>query len=404
MNPATLAARQKNERRILEYVVINGETSRVALANALGISTATVTNIVTNLMERNLLYESRKDRSAAGRKTTLLKFNGNLLYILTLEFLVDNTIKLSVCNLIGDLLASETVSCQMTVTEACTHSQVLKNIFCVITRFLQNQPEHIRDNVKLIGLCLHGMVNAAQTFDAPSLNWKNFNLSKSLQAAMGMPVYAEGVTRIMANYEMRFIDPAEKNVIFLNLDNGIGMVHFFNKKMITGRTGIAGEVGHISLNIHGPRCYCGNRGCFEYYCGMDSILKRAEKLLTEENKLDTFYDMVINQKLPLTPELLFRAQAQGSLLIHDLLCSVSEYLGMGLANLYNIYDPDRIIVATEPPLPDNFILENAKNEARSRIVNQFSREIVISGAHLSGRSCHRAISDFVLWKYLGSAH
>lgn len=402
MNPAALAARQKNERRILEYVVANGETSRVTLANALGVSTATVTNIVTDLIDRNLLYESRKDRSTAGRKTTLLKFNGDLLYILALEFRVDNIMKLSVCNLTGDLLTSETTCCETTVTETCTHSQVLKNILGVITRFLQAQPEHIRSNVKLIGLCLHGMVNAAQTFDAASLNWKNFNLSKPLQAALGMPVYAEGITRIMANYEMRFIDPAEKNVIFLNLDNGIGMVHFFNKKMITGRTGIAGEVGHISLDIHGPRCYCGNRGCFEYYCSMFFVLKRAQQLLTEENKLDPFYDMVVNQKLPLTPELLFQAQEQGSLIIHDLLCSVSEYLGAGIANLYNIYDPDRIIVTADPPLSNNFLLENAKIEARSRIVNQFSREINISAAHLSGRTLHRGICDFVLWNYLDS--
>ena len=171
-----------------------------------------------------------------------------------------------------------------------------------------------------------------------------------------------------------------------------------------GRTGIAGEVGHISLNVHGPQCYCGNRGCFEYYCGMNFVLQRAQQLLVEENRRDPFYDMVINQKQPLTPELLFRAQRAGSLVIHELLCSVSEYLGVALANLYNIYDPDRIIVAMESAGEQNFLLDNAKIEARSRIVNQFSRELNISGAHLSGRQVHQAITDFVLCQYLNGLY
>ena len=404
MNPAAFAARQKNERHIIEHVVINGETSRVSLANALGLSTATVTNIVTDLLERKLLFEGRQERSSVGRKTTLLQFNGDLHYILAVEIRTEKILQMSICNLIGNQLASKECYCSMGVSEDCPKTQVLKNIIHALTDFLNEQPNAIRSKVKMIGLCLHGMVNAAKTFDSPGLNWKNLNLTIPLQVAMGMPVYAEGITRILASYEMRFIDPSEKNVLYLNMSTGIGMVHFFDRKMVMGKTGIAGEVGHISLNLHGPRCYCGNRGCFEYYCGMNYVLQRAQDLLVEENSGDPFYDMVINQQLPLTPELLFQAQQAGSLVIHELLCSVSEYMGAGLATLYNIYDPDRIIVSMVPEIGDNFLLENAKIEARSRIVNQFSRELNISQAHLSGAQIHRAISDFVLNQYLDSLY
>ena len=404
MNPAAFAARQKNERRIIEYVVNNGETSRVTLAKALNLSTATVTNIVTDLLERKLLFESRQEKSAVGRKTTLLQFNSGLHYVLTLEIRTEEQLRLTICDLTGGLLASETCSCELIVSPTCPNPQVLKNIISALNNFLQKQPEEIRSRVKMIGLCLHGMVNASQTFDCPGLNWKNLNLTMPLQAARGLPVYSEGITRILARYEMRFIDPSEKNVIYLNLSTGIGMVNFFDRKMVMGKTGIAGEVGHTSLNIHGPRCYCGNRGCFEYYCGMNSVLLRAEELLVEENEGDLFYDMVVNQKLPLTTELLFQAQKQGSLLVHEMLCEVSEYLGVGIANLYNIYDPDRVIVAMVPEAEENFVLENAKIEARSRIVNQFSRELNISGAHINGNQIHKATSYFVLAKYLDNLY
>ena len=80
MNPAAFEAKQKNARRIVDYIVNHGETSRVALANIFGLSTATVTNIVTELLDQKLLYESRREQSIAGRKTTLLQFNANLHY------------------------------------------------------------------------------------------------------------------------------------------------------------------------------------------------------------------------------------------------------------------------------------------------------------------------------------
>ena len=190
MNPAALAARQKNERRIIEYVVHNGETSRVTLATALGLSTATVTNIVTDLLERNLLFESRQEKSTVGRKTTLLKFNSELLFVLTVEITTEQSLHLCICNLNGTQLASETVQCSLQVTASCPKTQVLKNVIRALTEFLNKQLEQVRSQVKLIGLCLHGMVNATQTFDVPGLNWKNLNLTMPLQVAMGIPVYA----------------------------------------------------------------------------------------------------------------------------------------------------------------------------------------------------------------------
>lgn len=404
MNPAAFAARQKNERRILEYVINNGETSRVTLAKNLGLSTATVTNIVTDLLDKKLLYESRQEKSVAGRKTTLLQFNGSLFFVLTVEIRIDLPLVVSICDLFGNTIVSENVPCEVLVTPDCPKTQVLKNILQALNEFLQKQSPELREKVCMVGLCPHGMVNMQGTLDVTGLNWKKVNLAMPLQAALGMPVYAEGITRMLASYELRFIDPSEKNVIFLNLSSGVGMVHFFNRKMVMGKTGIAGEVGHISLNSHGSQCYCGNRGCFELYCGMKSVLERARTLLTEENKHDLFYDLVVNQKQPLTQELLFRAQKEGSLVVHELLSDVSEYLGMGFATLYNIYDPDRIIVSMDPYYEHNFLVENAKIEARSRIVNQFSRDIVVSGAHLSGSQVHRAIIAFVVMKYLDTLY
>lgn len=407
MNPAAYAAKKKNARQVLNYIIKNGETSRVELAGALELSAGTVTNIVTELMEQNLLYESRRTQSPAGRKTTLLQFNANLFYVVSVEITASRSrqsVNLAICNLLGETLTERSVSCDMFVTPERSDSAVLKDLIALIQGFVQQQPQEVLSRIYGVGVCVGGMVIANRTVDMPILNWKNMNLVMPLQAVLRLPVYAEGITRIKALYETRFIDPSERNILYLNLSTGVGMVNFFNGKMVMGKNGIAGEVGHISLNPNGPPCFCGNRGCFEYYCGMHNILDRAAELLVEENRDDVFYDLVVNQKEPLTAGLLFRAREMGSLVVHELLCEVSEYLGAGIATLYNIYDPDRLILSGYLSGADSFLLESARAIAGSRIINRFSREINLSMAHITGENIHLTTSAFVLTKFLDSLY
>lgn len=400
MNPAAFAAKQKNARRIIDYIVNHGETSRVTLAGALNLSTATVTNIVTELIEQNLIYESRQEHSSVGRKSTLLQFNADLCRMLSVAITNSTSIDLAICNLAGKIEVGTSSPFDCRITETRLEVDVLRGLISLIQDFFHAQDPALQNTVHSIGICIGGMVNTQQIVDMPINNWKSVNLIVPLQAALHMPVYAEGITRILALYEMRFIDHTEKNVLYLNLATGIGLVHFFNGKMVTGKNGIAGEAGHISLNVHGPQCYCGNHGCFEYYCGMHMILNRAAKLLTENNKQDLFYQRVVEKKEPLTPELLFQSREQGSLIVHELLSDASTYLGAGIAALYNIFDPDRMILSGYLSDGDAFLLETATAEAKSRIVNRFSRELRISRSHLGGNQIHLATSAFVLKKLL----
>lgn len=400
MNPAALSVKRSNMRKIVDYIICHKEVSRGMLAADLGLSTATVTNIITELIERQLVFESRQKHSSVGRKTTLLRFNADLCNVMTCEISNTHEIKLAVCNFDGLMLSSRTEACDMVIADTRSETSLLKDLIRICSEFLESQGEEIRQKICALGLCLGGMVNSNQLIDAPIMNWSHLNLVVPLRAALHLPVFAEGITRIKALYEFRFINPSERNILYLNLSTGIGMVNFFNGKMVMGKNGIAGEVGHISLNVDGPRCYCGNSGCFEYYCGLPQILKQVPALLRTIDPNDVFYDLVVNQQHELTAELLFKAHAAGSLAVHELLSRVSRYLGTGIAALQNIYDPDRIILSGYLDQSDLFVIENALIEAKSRTVNHFSRNINISRAHLKSDQMVLAISAFVLTQYL----
>ena len=395
MNPAALSAKKKTARQILDYIIVNEEVSRVSLAAALGVSPATVTNITTDLIAQGYIYESRQENASIGRKASLLRFNGDLKYVLNCEITDINGIHLSICNLLGRLIGETFVPCDIRITDARPESVVMREIISVVSGYVSSQPEEIRSRLCAAGLCIGGMVNAKHQIDCPMFNWQHVNLVSPLQAALRLPVYAEGVTRIKAAYEAMYVAATDRNIVYLNLTVGIGMVNFFNGKMVMGKNGISGEIGHITLDVDGPACYCGNRGCFEQYCGMRSILLKAEKLLDTMSHDDVFYDMVRNRGLPVSQDTLFKAAQEGSIAIHELLSSVSRYLGVAIATIYNIYDPDCIVVSSYDDERSSFIIDNAVTEARRRIVSTFSRDITITPSHLKPHELHVAISSFV---------
>jgi predicted NBD/HSP70 family sugar kinase len=400
MNPAILAAKQKNARRILDYIIKCGETSRVNIAAALSLSTATVTNIINDLLAVNLVYEGRQDNAPVGRKATFIHFNEKLHYIIAVSLSSLKKVSLSVCDLLGEPLDSKEICINSYVTESNTITIVLKRIIDAICTFIDSQEEEIKSKLCAVALSIPGIVNNKQIINAPSQNWKNMNLAPPLHAATKLPVYLENVTRIKSIYEMRYINPEDKNVIYLALSPGIGMVNFFDGKMIMGRNGIAGEVGHTTLDIHGPQCYCGNRGCFECYCGETNILKRSERLLEDDNKCDILCDLIENKGMPLTMNTLFTARNFGSLKVHELLSEAGEYLGAGLVSLFNCFDPDKIIISGAPVEGDSFLLDVAIEEAKSRIIGKFSREFNIQIATLKTEELHKGICAFVLNKLL----
>ena len=402
MNPPNPSPRRKTVRRILDYMSVHGEVSRSTLAEALSLSSATVTNLVTELLEKNLLVEGRQTQAAVGRKTTFLKFNASLRYILALSFEkrsdtllpTERCLKLTVCDLLGNPLSDTVCDCDLVVTDTHSEAAVLQDLICIIRRTLDNQPAHVREKIAAIGVCFNGLINADHTLSLSLYNWNNLDLAAPLQASLGYPVFTDGITHIKALYELRFLNPSEQNVLYLNMSTGIGMAHISEGKLLTGRHGLAGEVGHISLNVFGPPCYCGNRGCFEHYCGPYSLLEQAAAMITPEREQDVFCRLLKDN--PLTPQLLLQAWKQGSLLISELLRTVATYLGAALANLYNVYDPDRLVIASYLGEGDDALIDLAKMEAKSRIVNTFGRELNISRDHQQHSQLYRATCAFVL--------
>ncbi len=249
MNPAALRSRQKNAAAIVRYLIKSGEVSRTELASVLGLSTATVTNIVTDLIRSDLVYESGSVGSALGRKAKLLRFNARRNYILAIDFSnTDNTASIYLCDLLGAVERKVTHVLPLTLTEENSDVLILQHIIQAVTDFIGFSPEEQR-KLRVAAISLPGFYNSSDsTIYAPFFNWKNFPLARPLSAILPVPAYFENVTRMKSIFELSYVDPEERNVIYLTLSPGVGMVHFFDRHMVEGHHGLAGEAGHMSLD------------------------------------------------------------------------------------------------------------------------------------------------------------
>ena len=405
MNPETIRSRRNNARKMIRLILASGEVTRPLLASSFNLSLGTVTNIVTDLLDRGLIVEGRKGNSAAGRKATYLRFNGGCASVVCVNLNSPDTLEVSLCSLSGALLSRRFFPLNLLIDANNNDIAVLEGISRSVAEFLDALEIHEKQRIRAAVISVGGIVIGDSAVYAPFYHWDNLPLGNHLRRLFTCPVLVENVTRIQSVFELRYLDENDKNVLYLSLSPGLGLVQFFGGRMVVGKNGISGEAGHMTLDINGPPCYCGNRGCAEIYCSEISLLHRLRAALQSESACPVI------RSLAQTPEyqgqsaqtsiaLLFRARQAGSLWAHQLLSETARYLGGVIVSLYNLYDPDQLIISGSLVEGDRYVLDQAIVEAKSRMIRRYLQEVRISVARLKSGEQEKAACAYALDKII----
>ncbi|HHW49289.1 MAG TPA: ROK family protein [Clostridiaceae bacterium] len=400
MNPTVLSEKANNLRNITELVIQKGSLSRPDLVRLTNLSPATVTNLTKELLNKNVIVEKGKQDSGLGRKAKLLEFNPRIGYFINVNIESSLPAQVYLTDLSGEVIEMQKKHINFEIDATNSEEIFVGNVIGVIKNFIDSLDNLYRKKIIAIGVSVPAVVNFDESIYSPLFKWYNIPLKASIENALKIPTYLENIARIKAIYEMNFIDKSiDKNVIYLALGTGIGMVNFYDSKLIRGKHSIAGEIGHMSLNYMGEKCYCGNKGCFELYCGERNVLKKAKELV-ESNQSPILSEIIHNNIEELDIKSLFLAQQMGDMKVHKLLEEVGRYLGFALANLVNCFDPDRIIVSGDLITEGNFVYDCAMEEMKRRVFDILSRNIDINKAKLKNSDIARAIANFILGKTL----
>jgi glucokinase len=173
--------------------------------------------------------------------------------------------------------------------------------------------------------------------------WEDFPLTDRLRETLNVPVVIENDALAGALGEhWRGAGCRTRHMIYVTVGTGVGGGIILNGTPYTGATGKAGEIGHQSVDMNGPECYCGGRGCVEMYAAAPALTKQArERVQSQESMLLSLVD---GDPGALNPEVIAKAAREGDRVACDVIKQAAQALGVGLRNLAIILAPEVIVL------------------------------------------------------------
>lgn len=227
-------------------------------------------------------------------------------------------------------------------TPQVADAEAIVDAIVAAVRECQKQLES-EDVISAVSLVVPGTVNveAGAVVTAPNLPCLDgFNLSAALVERLGVPAILENDANAAAVGEMWQGAAVGCNaIICLTLGTGVGGGIILDGKLWRGVDGAAAEIGHMCVDpFGGVACTCGSRGCLEVFASATAIVRMTREASPR------YPDSVLQGKPDLTAEMIFSAGKQGDELALEIFRRMGVYLGIGLANLINILNPEMIVI------------------------------------------------------------
>ena len=329
-------SREINRQISLNLVREKQPISRAELARLLGLRPGAVSLIVNDLLRSGLLFEGAKAQSKGGRRPTQLYIETRRRCSVAIDINASQT-SIVATDLLGAAL--------MEVSEFPTgrHPKLfVKELGGRVGQILADHPEF--GHCIGIGVVVSGLVDlhGGQLKYSPTLGWRDVDLVGPLSAMTRLPVSLENSVKacILAQvWAVSGDQPVDGPVAFVNVSDGVGVGIAVDGKLLRGANNIAGEYGHVPLNMYGPICSCGRRGCLEAYVSNRAVIARY-------HGTDPSWAGLPPPGTVTVGDIIARARGgEGRAL--ETLRETGYYLGQGFATIVKSVDPSRIYIGGE---------------------------------------------------------
>ena len=332
--------RKLNTAILLDALRLFAPLSRAELAARTGLNRSTVSSIVNSLIEEGLIQETDLQSSKIGRPGMLLELNPRGGFAIGIELGVD-CISVILSDFIAQVQWRE---------QACLDPN--EDQITILDR-AANLTQHALDfglsqglRPLGIGMGVPGLVDLRQgkLIFAPNLHWNNVPLRLIWSQRFNLPIFIENEANAAALGEYYFgAAQGVNDFIYLSAGIGLGAGIVLDGKLFRGSNGYASEVGHMTVEPNGELCGCGKRGCWETQVGPRAVLRRVRKTL-ETGVPSVLCDMVDGDLERISFESVVQAASQGDSVALRALQEVGEHLGIGIANLVNVFNPELIVL------------------------------------------------------------
>lgn len=328
----------KLKKQIIAFFANSGNATIAELCKEIGLSAPKVAALINELNADGLIQDYGKVGSTGGRRPNIYGLSPDAGFFLGID-VKQNHLNIGLIDFQKNIVKIR----EKQPFKLQNDKASLEELCRLISEFIKGL-NIAKTKILGIGINLSGRVNYATGYSYSFFHFNEDPLSKIIETRLGIRVFLENDSRAMAYGEFcTGIVRDEKDVLYLNLDYGIGMGIMIDSKLYYGKSGYSGEFGHIPLFDNDIICQCGKKGCLETEASGWALLR-----LFKEKLRDGYSSILISRKKmepkDITLEDIIEAALDDDVLAIELIGEIGGKIGRGIALLINIFNPQLVIL------------------------------------------------------------
>lgn len=330
-----LSDQEANRLQVLEAIRRAEPVARSELAKLTGLSGATITEIIGDLIGRDFLLEEKAPPGGLGRRRVQLRLNPDAARVVGAFLHADGSLKVEIANLRGETLFSEATP----LTDAADATSFVEQIAEAILKTIMGSPFD-RSVIDSVGVGLPALIDS----DGGIMHWLQSFTPQPIPVAaviaqrLELPVVVDNDFNVIARAEHWFGEGRQvDDFTMFGVGLGLGFGRYVEGRLWNGAHGMNPEMSHVKVSIGGgPLCSCGARGCLQAYATISGIVQhiceqRGEPLPPHQDMTARFHDLVAEART-------------GDRAIWEAFNLAGRALGTAVANYINAWDPARVVV------------------------------------------------------------
>ncbi len=369
------------ELALLQTVFWSAGSSRHALSSRMDYSRSRANTLVAGLLDQGLIEEAGLQQSSGGRRPESLALAGGLGLVIGVD-LGATSLEVAVMRSNLEIVARHAEPADVRQGPAVVLARILD-----VCKMLLKQCEATPRQILAIGMGVPGPVDfsAGQLVNPPLMpDWDGYSIRDHFRQAFAAPVYVDNDVNLMALGELWRLQRSLQNFIVIKVGTGIGCGIVCHGEVYRGASGSAGDVGHICVDQHGPRCHCGNVGCVEAMAAGPAIARMAVEA-AERGESRTLAE-VLQRNGTLTAIDVGQASRNGDAAANAIIQKAGTLIGQMLASVVNFFNPSHVFIGGGVTDVGPFFLASVRQSVYHRSLALSTRHLEIQFASLGAQA------------------
>lgn len=381
--------------KLVSALIENQGMTFAEISSGLKISSPKTLELINGLMADQVIVQDEKGASIGGRKPIINKLKSGLFHVLCVE--VERFgVKLTVI----DNNNNKVQPTQVVPIDLSADQSALEPLLLIIERYLESadvSPAQLLG----VGMSMPGLIDIRQGQNLTYLygGADGKSLKYAIAQRLGKPVHLTNDVKNAAIAELKFgYARDKKNVLVILMDWGIGLGIIMDGKVRNGTNGFSGEIGHIPFVEDGDLCYCGKKGCLETVASGIALARLAKEgiRLGQASLLTGLTETNVDN---IEPKTVIHAANQGDQFAINILSSIGEKLGKGIATLVQLFNPELVILAGKIAEAKQYITVPIQQAINTYCMTPIRNQAEIRVSKLAGDAGAMGVSNSFLEHY-----